>query len=294
MRVAEGDSLTAALEADPLDLPALLPAIVAAGEASGELAGALDELAGQMEADDRVRAEITGQLVYPFALLALIFATLVFLAWFVLPQFDSLFANAGAPPPPETAAVLAAGSAIRGAGLWMALAVLIALLAGRRLLEARPAIADRIAEAIPLVRGVRARLDTARYCRSLSVLLGAGQPLARAEPVARSAVASALRRARLSRAGERIRSGQGFARALREERALPEEIAGFAELGENTGRLGALMARASDLYEGEARETLRRAVQLLGPAMTAILGLFVAAVIASVISGVLSLNQVVY
>ena len=293
-RVAGGDSLTAALKTDPLDLPALLPAVTAAGEASGELAGALDQLAAQMEADDATRAEITGQLVYPLALLALIFATLVFLAYFVLPQFDALFANTGAAPPPETAAVLAAGEAIRAAGLWMALGALFMLLAGRRLLAARPAIGDRIAAAIPVVRGVRIKLDAARYCRSLSLLLAAGQPLARAEPVARSAVASPLRRAALAAAAERLRSGQSFARALREERALPEEIAGFVELGEKTGRLAALLARAADLYEGEARQTLKRSVELLGPAMTAILGLFVAAVIASVISGVLSLNEVVY
>ncbi|PWE18717.1 hypothetical protein DDZ18_03755 [Marinicauda salina] len=293
-RVSAGDSLTAALRADPLDPPRLLPAISSAGEASGELAASLDQLASQMEADQAVRAEITGQLVYPAALLALIFATLVFLAWFVLPQFDSLFANTGAPPPPETAAILAAGKAIRAAGLWIALAVLLGLLGGRRVLEARPGVGDRIAGAIPVMRGVRAKLDTARYCRSLSLLLAAGQPLARAEPVARSAVASPIRRAALVAAGERLRSGQSFASALRDEAALPEEIAGFVELGEKTGRLAALLARAADIYESEARQTLKRTVELLGPAMTAILGLFVAAVIASVISGVLSLNEVVY
>lgn len=293
-RVASGETLTAALRADPLDLPRLLPAISSAGEASGQLARSLDELAGQMEADDAVRAEITGQLVYPLALLALIFATLAFLAWFVLPQFDALFANTGAPPPPETAAILAAGKVIRTGGVWIAIAVLLALLAGHRLLGARPQIGDRIAGAVPIVRGVRARLDTARYCRSLSLLLAAGQPLARAEPVARSAVASPTRRAALAAAGERLRSGQSFARALREENALPEEIYGFVELGEKTGRLSALLARAADMYESEARQTLKRTVELLGPAMTAILGLFVAAVIASVISGVLSLNEVVY
>lgn len=293
-RLDAGSGLAAAIAEDPARPPRLLAAMIAAGEATGQLGTVLDRLATQMEAGQALRSELSGQMIYPLAVLGLITLTLVFLSYVVLPQFEVLFRNAGAEPPRETALVFAAGAGLRTFGVWIALALLAGLLLGRRLAERLPGLGDRLIEPLPVIGQARRKLDAARYGRALGLLLESGQPLSRAEPVARSLVASPLRRAALARAGGRIRDGQALAPALGAEKALPEEMIAFVELGEKTGRLGALLERGAELHEAEARRLLKRSVELLGPAMVAILGLFVAAVIASVMSGVLSLNEVVY
>ena len=128
----------------------------------------------------------------------------------------------------------------------------------------------------------------------LALLLDNGETLARAESTARGLVASAERRARLEQAAAMMRDGTSPSVALREQRALPEDMIGFFELGERTGELAKLLNRAAQLYDVTARRSVRRALDLLGPVLIASLGLLIASIIAAVMSGVLSLNEVVY
>ncbi len=137
-------------------------------------------------------------------------------------------------------------------------------------------------------------LEAARYCRTLGLLLTSGQPLSRAESVARSALGSSELRARYARAGDAVRAGESLSAALGRENVLPAQALRFIELGERTGRLDAMLTRAAQLHDREVRTMLKRSVELIGPVMIAILGLCVGGVIAAVMSGVLSLNEVVY
>ncbi|MGJ3230776.1 MAG: type II secretion system F family protein [Oceanicaulis sp.] len=292
-KVESGTSLSEALKADPAGAPPMVPAMVAAGEASGRLPVVLDTLAGELEAGVAVRRELVSLLVYPAAVFALFVATVFFLSHVVLPQFETLFRGAGAAPP-ETAFVLAAGAAVRAAGVWVLLASLLLVLVAGRLLSRRPEIGAAIAEQVPVVSGVRARLDVARYARTLALLLENGQPIARAEPTARALVGSPERRARLAAAAGLMRDGAGPGQAFEKTNALPADMIDLIKLGERTGALTLLLNRAAGLYEQAARRTVRRGAALAGPVLIAVLGIVMAGLIAGVMSGVLSLNEVVY
>ncbi len=293
-RVEAGEGLAAALGADPAGAPRLAVAMAAAGEASGRLGPALDRLADELDAGAALRSELTGQLIYPGAVLVLFAATLGFLSYVVLPQFEPLFRNAPGATPPETAFVLAAGAFIRAAGHWVLLAGLIGVLAAGRLMSARPEIGAALLDRLPFIAGVREQMDAARYASVLALLLENGRTLARAEPTARALVLSPQRRARLERAAAAMRDGVSPGVALRDEAALPAELIDFFDLGERTGELGKLLNRAARLYDLRARRAVKRAVDLLGPALIAVLGVVMAGLIGSVMSGVLSLNEVVY
>jgi type II secretory pathway component PulF len=293
-RVEAGDSLAAALAADPSGPPRLAAAMAGAGEQSGRLGPALDTLAGELEAGAELRQELLGQLLYPAFVVALFFATLLALSYFVLPSFEPLFRDAAGTTPPETALVLAVGAFIRAWGPLVLIAALVTVLAAGRVFAVRPELAGALADRLVFIGRVRAFLDAARYARVLALLLENGRTLARAEPTARALVASADRRARLERAAAAMRTGAAPGAALRAEAALPEEMIDFFELGERTGALAKLLNRAARLYDLRARRAVKRAVDLTGPALIALLGVVIAGFIAAVMSGVLSLNEVVY
>jgi general secretion pathway protein F len=293
-RVEAGDGLAAALQSDPAAPPHLASAMASAGEASGRLGPALETLANELDAEVELKRELAGQMLYPGFVVALFIATLLTLSYFVLPSFEPLFRNAAGTTPPETAFVLGVGAFIRAWGPFVLLGGLIAVLAAGRLFAARPELAGALLDRLPFVGRVRTWRDAARYARVLALLLENGRTLARAEPTARALVASADRRARLERAASAMRSGTAPGAALRAESALPEEMIDFFELGERTGALAKLLNRAAGLYDLRARRAVTRAVELTGPALIALLGVVIAGFIASVMSGVLSLNEVVY
>jgi type II secretory pathway component PulF len=293
-RLKQGDSFSAALRADPAGLPRSMIALAEAGEESGLLGRNYTDLADQMERDQDLRQELIGQLIYPTVLMVVIGGALLFLAHFVLPQFESIFSDARTEPPAITVFVLDAGRFLRAWGVWIPAIVLLVILAVRGLASMAPLAVERFLTMIPLLGSTRVRVEAVRYCRVLGLLISAGTPLARAETVAREAIESTGLRQRHALAAEGVRAGETFSASLSRTRALPEDALRLIALGEKSGHLDTMLLRAADLYDREVRTRLKGAVELIGPAMIAILGLCVGGVIAAVMMGVLSLNEVVF
>lgn len=293
-RLRSGESFSRALEEDPAGLPKILVALARAGESSGLLAKNLTGLAAQMEDEEALRQELVSQMIYPLALVILIGLTLVFLSYFVLPQFETIFADARAEPPPVTQFVFGVGAFLRTYAVWLPPIVIGLAILARILIRQSLAALDSVFQRLPVLGPTLRALDAARFCATLGLLLSSGQPLTRAEVIARTAVASPGLRARYAIAAESVREGASLSVALARQNVLPEQAQRFVELGEKTGRLDAMLARAAAFHEREVRTLLKASVALIGPAMIAILGLCVGGVIAAVMVGVLSLNDVVY
>jgi type II secretory pathway component PulF len=293
-RVGNGDPLSKALQEDVAQPPRLLIALVSAGEASGLLGENLVELARQMDGERELRQELIGQLVYPIALVVMIILTLVFLSYFVLPQFESIFDDARATPPAITLFVFEVGQFMRNYAVWIPAGFVLVLVALRTIFRQFEAVLSGITLRIPVFGTTIFKLESARYCRTLGLLLASGSALSNAERVARMSVGSVLLKRRHDLASEEVRAGVSLSSALEKHGAIPSDALRFVELGERTGRLDVMLGRAATLYDGEVRNTLRSAVDLIGPLMIAILGLCVGGVIAAIMLGVLSLNDVAY
>lgn len=293
-RVRRGDSLSTAVRDDPAGLPRALYALAEAGEESGLLARNFTDLAEQLERDLELRGELTAQLVYPGILVVVFLGTLLFLAHFILPTFETVFSDAGSEPPALTRFVIAAGAFLREWGIWLPVGIVGLAVLGQSLARAFPEQADRIVAGMPFWGWVRLRVDAVRYCQALGLLLSAGRPLARAEPVAREAISSAGLRGRHARAADQVRAGEVFSRALDQCGALPPDALRLVALGEKSGHLDTMLLRAAALYDREVRNRLKALVELIGPAMIIILAMCIGGVLISVILGVLSLNEAVF
>lgn len=292
-QVRAGTALSAALKADPAEPPRLMVALAVAGEASGTLGAQLALLADSLEATARLRREMISQLIYPAALFVLVLATVAFLSWFVLPEFEKVFQTSETRVPPETKFVLGAGAWIRGNGIWLP-AISLAAAAGTVLALRRFGDEiERFAFSVPVLGPHLRQVEAGRYCRTLGTLLLSGVPLARALPVAEEVVGAKLMREALEVVARDVKSGKALAPSLDSQSVLNPDTVTLIELGERTGRLGEMLLKAAAWNEGEARTLVARAAALLGPLMTVIMGLVVAGVIAAVMSGVLSLNEAV-
>ncbi len=283
--VRSGSSLSSIMKSDAARPPRLMVGLITAGEASGALGRELATLADSLETSARTRREMLSQLVYPAALSVMVLLTIAFVSWFVLPQFEKVFAASDARPPIETRIVLSIGRWIRADGALIPLFV-VSLVAGVAFALTRYRLAvERWLAAIPhrrrLYQASRNRFD----------IFGHSERCLRA--VLLSPNLSQLHRERARLAERDIKSGAMLSAALSQhDVVLPESLA-FADLGERTGRLGEMLLKGAGWNEMVARSTLSRAAALLGPIMTVLMGSIVASVIAAVMSGVLSLNDAI-
>lgn len=291
--VRAGRAMADAVSRSAFETPRLFKALVESGEVLGALGKQMDRLATHYDRALKIRREVFAQLAYPAALVVLVIATVIFLSFFVLPQFQSIFATSDAVPPPETQFVLAAGAGVRR--YWPYAPILMFVLTfGIRIISRRHAArVERARLATPVLGKFSRYADYGAFLRTLSTLLDGGAPIARAMPLARQGMALGVLREEAERAEADVRVGARLASAMKTRTTCPPDLVSIIEIGEETGELARLAAQGASRAEEYANSSIRRFLALLAPALTALMGLMTAGVIAAVMTGVLSLNETV-
>lgn len=295
-RVRGGATFAQAIAASRRPMPGYYVSMVEAGEASGALAPTLVRLGELLKRQQQIRQRVTSALVYPAILVSVVLLTLIVLLAFVLPRFEQLFVESDAPLPFATRAVLALGRFVADYGIYLAITAATGVLFAVRWLRSsagKLALHRWALHARPLL-GLPATIDTARLLRTLSTLLGNGLPLPSALKVARGTLGNLALRTALDEVTRNVKAGERLHVALAARKEFPPVAAQLARVGEETGKLDELLLSAAEYLEDSSSALLERLLTLLVPALTVGMGLMVAALIGSVLVGLLSVNDLAF
>lgn len=290
-----GQPLSAALASSGAFPPDQV-ALVRAGEAGGALADVFARLARSLERAHALRERVRSALIYPAVLAVGAVLSVAVLLTVVIPAFEPLFADSGRTLPPATRALLDVSAAVQAGALPGLLAVLAAVLLLSRLHRA-PGPAERLDGLLlrlPVAGALLAKVEAARFARTLGTLAGNGVPLLAALALAGSALRNRRMAAVVAAAAERLRAGGRLSATLLEAAVWPRLAAELVRVGEETGRLPDMLTRAADILEDESGRTLERLVALITPAVTLLLGAVVAGVVVALLSAVLAVNDVAF
>jgi type II secretory pathway component PulF len=268
--------------------------MVSAGQATGRLEDALDQAYRFLERSRDFRSTLLGSLLYPAILLVASILSVVLLVAYVVPRFAAVFASSGVLLPLPTRILLSVSSFCRSYGFLLITACVLAYFlfsASLRRPEARRAW-DRGKLGWPLVGPVLTAIETSRVMRSLSSLLSGGVPILPAFVIAREVSGNTAFRDGMEAARERVQGGAKVARALAETTPLPEMALQMIAVGEETGRLEAMLESVADTYEATARRGLRNFLTVLEPAVILGMGLFVGFIVFSMFLAVFRMNEV--
>ena len=294
-KVRSGSSLADAIAAHPKSFSRLYVGLVRAGEAGGTLPTTLERLADVLERERRLSASLHASLVYPVMLVIAAIGSIFLLLDYVLPQFAPIFEQAGAKLPVSAQILLALGNAAGAGAPWVLIALAVAVLAARRALV-YPAMrlwTDRMLLRLPIIGALLQETLAARFTRTLGALLQNGVPLIAALALAKDALGNSAAQAAVEIAALDAKAGRGLARPLREAGVFPSRTAHLLQLGEEAAQLAELCLKAADIHEERARLTVQRLVALAVPIITVTMGLAVAGIVGTLITTMLSLNDLV-
>jgi general secretion pathway protein F len=204
-----------------------------------------------------------------------------------------MLAEAGATPPLSSRIVM-------GAGRWTAaywpvgLGALVALALAARLALANPAIRLRWSQATlsaPVAGSLRRKLRTAQLTRLLGDLLSSGVSLPAALRLSRDALDDAAFRNALDSAIPDVEAGRGLAAPLSDGRALSPLALQLIRVGEESGRLPAMLLKAADILDDEGQRALDRAVAMLTPTLTLVMGALIALIVSSILFALFNINE---
>ncbi len=288
----EGRSLAQALESGSGLVPRLAIGMVRAGERGGRLGTALEEAATHLEQEAELVARVRQALAYPVLLAAVGTATVLVIATVVVPRFAELLEDSGQALPPATTVLLAISALLTRHWIPMLLVAVGGIFALREWLKrpsARRAL-HRGLLTIPALGPLRLSLASARCCRALGGMLEAGMPLLPALDASEDAVGDQAVIERLRRVREMVAQGAPVAQSLERERALTPMAHQLIAVGESSGQLGTMAARAGDLAARESERQLRALVGMIEPALIVLFGGVVAFVAAALLQAMYGLR----
>jgi len=293
--VRGGSSLSEAMQKAPgAPFSRFLVQMVQAGQTTGRLEEALEQAYRFMERSRDFRANLLGSLLYPAILLGASAVSVVLLVAFVVPRFAGVFSASGVLLPLPTRILLAASTFLRENGIFLVAAAALAYLLARWALS-RPETRrewDRGMMTWPMIGGTVTALETSRVMRSLSSLLSGGVPILPAFTIAREVSGNTAVRDGMEAARLRIQGGAKVARALEEATPFPPLALQMIAVGEETGRLDAMLESVADTYEDTARRSMKNFLTLLEPVAILAMGLLVGFIVFSMFLAVFRLNEV--
>ncbi|KGE04747.1 type II secretion system F family protein [Pseudohaliea rubra] len=267
--------------------------MVRSGEASGELSLVLDRLVETLENARRNRDSVVSALIYPAILLVVATLSIALMLVFVVPQFETLFEDMGEALPALTRAVLGLADFVAAWG-WILLAVLGAggFAAWRWLQTAdgEQALHRRLL-ALPLLGGIVFEFEVAKFARTLGTLLGSGVPLLQSLGIAIDTVDNRVVRDALGALPPAVKSGRRVSASLEESTLFTPLVIQMARVGEESGRLDAMMLELARVFDDHVEASVKRALTLLEPVLILFMGFVIAVIIIAILMGILSVNN---
>ncbi|MCU0828297.1 MAG: type II secretion system F family protein [Tabrizicola sp.] len=292
--MADGQSFPDALSDAGEGLQPLFVSLARIGETSGDPAPLMKSLATSLRRQQKLAAQISGALVYPMILIAGGFGILILMALYLAPQLASIFSSVDKPVPSELQVFIAAGEVLQN--WWLELVILC--LAGIGLL---PALLKRytaevttLLHRLPVLGPVARDASLARLSRSVQIMLTAGVPLAPTlHAVAAAAPADPLAR-QFGAAAEAIETGGPAREVFATAPGFPPVFRALFAIGERTNTLPQVMDSVATALEDQTERKAQRAVTLLTPALTLIIGGGIAALVYAVMSALLTVNDLAF
>ena len=267
--------------------------MVRSGEASGKMSDVLERLVEHMERLRALRENVVSATLYPAILLGVAVLSLVGMLGFVVPQFERLFQDMGDALPLPTRVVMAMGQAFQQHGLVMAIAALLIGWLGWRWLRSPGGRSwwQRRVLGLPVVGPLLYKFELTLFARSLGTLLGNGVPLLTALDIATETVGNVNLRQPLAKMAPLVKEGTRMVRAMEASGVFEPLAINLIRVGEETGRIGPMMNELADVLDREVETGIKRALTLLEPLLILVLGVLIAAIIVSILLGILSIND---
>lgn len=294
--VETGTSLSSAFRKHPLYFDALYCNLVEAGEAGGILEALLDRLAIYQEKTLAIKQKIKSALMYPISVVVVAFVVLTVIMLFVIPAFKDVFKSFGSELPAPTLVVIAI-SEFFVKWWWLIFIILFGGLyfffqSWKRSEKMQMAM-DRLLLRVPIFGDLIEKSVIARWTRTLATMFAAGVPLVEALDSVGGASGNAVYAEATQQIQRDVSTGTALTTAMTSTGIFPNMVLQMAAIGEESGALDHMLAKAAEFYEEEVDEMVKGLSSLMEPFIIVILGVLIGGIVVSMYLPIFKLGQVI-
>ena len=272
--VEQGSSLSNALGKHPKAFNNLFISMAKAGEAGGVLDDVLLKLADTIEKEVELRRQIKSAMTYPIVVLAMVMLIMAAMLLFIVPQFESIYADLGSELPLPTKLLLSASKAVRTYWWVFIVAVPVGRFALKRYkkTESGRARLDALKIRVPVFGPLFHKVALARFAATGGMLLRAGVPILQALDITKETVNNQVLSSALEDVKTSVREGESIAKPLGKHSVFPPMVVQMLAVGEETGNVDTMLDKVADFYNSEVAATVDALTSLIEPLMIAVIG----------------------
>ena len=293
--VNEGNSLTAALTEHPKLFSKVYVNMVSAGEASGSLDVVLDRLAEFGETQHALRSRVKAAMLYPLFMAVVGIIVLFLLITFIVPSITSVFEGSKHALPLPTVILIGISSFLKRFW-WLVLAAVLGVIvtiswhigtpAGRRQW-------DQLKLSLPGFSDLSIKTTAARFARTLSSLLQSGVSLITSLQIVKNIVDNVILADIINEACDELEKGKSLSQFFRGNKYFPPMLVQMMAVGEQSGTLDTMLAKAADSYEKEVEAKILALTSMIEPVMILSMGLVVSFIVVSILLPIFEMNQLI-
>ena len=285
--VEEGIPLSEAFAAFPEIFNIFYVSMIKTGEASGKISESLYYLSNHLEREHDLQAQITSALIYPIFVLAVLFAVVPMVIFFVMPRLVDLLKQTTAKPPMFTQLMIDFYGFLGSSG-WIIMVgfIILALFVAYYFTtkEGRKRY-DQLSLKIPFFGSFLKKIFLSQFAENISTLIGAGLSINNALKITTNTIGNDVYRKILAETDERVSEGERISAVMVK---YPEYVAPFViqmiQVGEETGTLDKNLMEIVNFYNKEVKRAVDTFTVMLEPILIIFLGIVVALLAISVIS----------
>ncbi len=280
-----GLRLSDAMENHPEAFDTIFVALIRTGETAGRLPEVLTKLTENLKWQDELAAQVKKAMIYPIASGVVIFAVVLILMIFLVPQLGVTLKQLTPNPPPQTLALIAVSAWMQK--YWYIVISLPIIIAGTIfvLVKTNDNVKYQIDATVlklPVIGPLVSKLILARFSTFFALMYQSGISVLECIHISEKIVGNRVIEQGLQRVGRDINEGSGISQAFQNVRLFPPLVLRMLRVGESTGGLDTALLNVSYFYNRDVKENMGRLQELIQPTLTVVLGFVLIGILVTV------------
>lgn len=274
--------------------PTLFVNMIKSSESSGNLDRVALQMADYYEKDYKLSQKLSSAFTYPKILCVLIVLVLIIIMGFVIPQFESLFAQMETLPA-ATRILLAISGFVSKKWYILIFAVIVGVMA-IRLIVVIPAVAyvlHKLKLKLPVFGKLNKVIYTARFARTLSSLYSAGIPIVTALGIAMETIGNRYIEKQFDNVIAMVRAGANLSDAINSVDGFVKKLTSSILVGEETGSLDTMLKSTADQMSYDSEIAMNKLVAMVEPAMIVVMAVTVGFIMIAIIQPIYGSYQAI-
>lgn len=302
-RIETGSSFSEALSMNSQYFSDSQIGMVESGEATGQLNKTLLQIAMETEKSAQLTKKIKGAMIYPATIIVIMFAAIYAVMTFVMPQIKEVFESLGGELPATTTALIAMSDFMvaetygfpNSILILFVVIVAIFLFIRWKRTKAGRFIWTTLVMRAPVFGKLIKKAALARFCRSLSTLIGSGVSIIKALNITAASVGNPVYEKRIRLIADDVKRGITMGENIKDDLTyFPAMVVGMINVAEQTAQVDTITGKLADYYEEELDDMVKNLSRLMEPLIIVVLGGTVGFLVISVMMPILQSSDLAF